>query len=218
MSDPPADSIPVTLHGIFSPILHFQPFPFTSLLFVLHISLNYHTYGNKQAKGSIICTECQIFPVVSGDLRLPRRCMLGKEEKKPVSWKTGCTYLIGCSGKKVGIWQSTEGEERREACGTFTYFSPLGKSTTHRDPMSGVRKCRCLYWNKNRLSKQQVTPKHVHPHPQRTPYCPRLRLFKSSVSAHFCQNDSLFLSANYPSLSHYWPLFCHAGSNADEPT
>lgn len=100
-------------------MLHFQPFPFTSLLFVLHISLNYHTYGNKQAKGSIICTECQIFPVVSGDLRLPLRCTLGKAEKKLVSRTTGYTYLIGCSGKKVGIWQSTEGEERGERRGMW---------------------------------------------------------------------------------------------------
>lgn len=96
-------------------------------------------------------------------------------------------------------------------------FHSSWKNTKHYDPMLDVRESRCLYWNTNRLS-------HNCPHtPTFTEAANRVLLFLTpalltsvsqgqseyssiSYTLHVSVKTALF-SANYSSLSHYWPLF-----------
>lgn len=125
--------------------------------------------------------------------------------------------------------QSAERARERKGRGMWQVhtFHSSWKNTKHCDPMFDVAERQCLYWNKNRLSHNrphQNTYTHIHGGSHREYCCSWLRLFwlKSvrgeasprymfpSKSLYFRLTIHLFLITDL--------FFCHAGSNADEPT
>ena len=125
-------------------------------------------------------------------------------------WQFTHQLFYGQRGKKErGMWQ-------------VHTFHCSWKNTKHCDSMLDVREGQCLYWNKNRRSHNsphQNTYTHIHTG------CTQRIIVCGSSSFDFSQSlrgkeetpltrlhallyvESPLFSANYSSLSHYWPLF-----------
>lgn len=120
----------------------------------------------------------------------------------------------------VSIWPERREREREKGRGMWQVhtFHSSWKNTKHYDPMLDVRESQCLYWNTNRLSHNcphQNTYTHIHRGCTQSiivldssslTWVSQGQSEYSSNSATCFRQTPLF-SANYSSLSHYWPLF-----------
>lgn len=130
----------------------------------------------------------------------------------------------------VSIWPERKEREGGRGMWQVHTFHSSWKNTKHYDPMLDVREGQCLYWNKNRLSHNCPHQKiYTHIHGGST----QRIIVRDSSSFDFSLWGAkwvlkilcyMFLSKRlYFQLTIHLFLitdlfFCHAGSNADEPT